>query len=99
MLPAPSPTCSAARRAPDRPCYNPAASRGSMMDLVGILYNPLASPTVELAAEIDYWLGKEGVHTWRGSSQDARTDPAPLTDCSLLICLGSDGTVLRAAHL
>jgi hypothetical protein len=64
------------------------------MDLVGILYNPLSSPTVELAAEIDTWLQSKGVRTWRGASQDARADPAPLTNCSLLICMGGDGTVI-----
>ena len=69
------------------------------MDLVGILYNPLSLPTVELAAEIDTWLQSKGVRTWCGASQDARADPAPLTNCSLLICMGGDGTVLRAAHL
>ena len=69
------------------------------MDLVGILYNPLSPPTVDLAAEIATWLVSKGVRTWRGTSQDARSDPAPLTSCSLLICLGGDGTVLRAAHL
>lgn len=69
------------------------------MDLVGILYNPLSTPTVELASDIDSWLTSKGVRTWRGTSQDARETPAPLTNCSLLICLGGDGTVLRAAHL
>jgi NAD+ kinase len=69
------------------------------MDLVGILYNPLSTPSVELAVEIDSWLASKGVRTWRGTSQDARTETAPLTDCSLLICLGGDGTVLRASHL
>ncbi len=69
------------------------------MDRVGILYNPLSPPTATLAEEVDEWLQTQGIATWRGVSHDAREDPAPLTECSLLICLGGDGTVLRAARL
>ena len=69
------------------------------MDRVGILYNPLSPPSAQLAEETEDWLGGKGVPTWRGVSHDAREDPASLTACSLLICLGGDGTVLRAARL
>ena len=69
------------------------------MDRVGILYNPLSPPASKLAEETDQWLTSKGVPTWRGVSHDAREDPAPLTDCSLLVCLGGDGTVLRASRL
>jgi NAD+ kinase len=69
------------------------------MDRIGILYNPLSPPASKLAEETEAWLGSKGVATWRGASHEARVDPAPLTACSLLVCLGGDGTVLRAARL
>ncbi len=69
------------------------------MDRIGILYNPLSEPATQLGEEIETWLTGKGIATWRGVSSDAREDPAPLTECSLLICLGGDGTVLRAARL
>lgn len=69
------------------------------MKRVGILYNPLAAPTVQLSEELEAWLHTLDVTTWRGVAHDARQDPAVLDGCSLLICLGGDGTVLRAAHL
>jgi NAD+ kinase len=70
-----------------------------MMDRIGILYNPLSQPATKLGEELETWIGSKGVDTWRGVSSDAREDPAPLTSCSLLVCLGGDGTVLRAARL
>lgn len=69
------------------------------MDRIGILYNPLAPATSKLAEELEGWLESKGITAWRGVSHDAREDPAPLSGCSLLICLGGDGTVLRAARL
>ena len=69
------------------------------MDRIGILYNPLSSQAAALAAETETWLAGKGVPSWRGPTQDASDDGAPLTECSLLLCLGGDGTVLRAARL
>ncbi len=69
------------------------------MDRIAILYNPLSPPTTKLGEELEAWLTSKGVATWRGVSHDAREDPLPLSSCSLLICLGGDGTVLRAARL
>jgi NAD+ kinase len=69
------------------------------MERIGILYNPLSAPAVELGEELEAWLHRKNLATWRGVSHDARDDPLPLSSCSLLICLGGDGTVLRAARL
>lgn len=69
------------------------------MDHIGILYNPLSPAATKLGEELDAWLARKGVSSWRGVSHDAREDPLPLSSCSLLICLGGDGTVLRAARL
>ena len=69
------------------------------MDRIGILYNPLSAQAAALAEETETWLASKGVPSWRGPTQEASDVPAPLTACSLLICLGGDGTVLRAARL
>lgn len=69
------------------------------MDRIGILYNPLSPQAAALAAETETWLAGKGVPSWRAPTQDAGDDGAPLTECSLLLCLGGDGTVLRAARL
>ncbi len=69
------------------------------MDRIGILYNPLSSPATAFGEELETWLQGKGLATWRGVSHDARENPDGLTECSLLICLGGDGTVLRAARL
>ena len=69
------------------------------MDRIGILYNPLSPQAAALAAETETWLAGKGVPSWRAPTQDSGDDGAPLTECSLLLCLGGDGTVLRAARL
>lgn len=69
------------------------------MNRIGILYNPLSTAAASFGADLESWLKSKDVATWRGVSSDAREDPAPVCECSLLICLGGDGTVLRAARL
>lgn len=69
------------------------------MQHIGLLYNPLSPETARAADEIAAWLGARGVTTWRGVSHDAREDPALIAGCELLVSLGGDGTILRAARL
>ncbi|GAC1543047.1 MAG: NAD(+)/NADH kinase [Herpetosiphon sp.] len=69
------------------------------MQRIGILYNPLAKEPSQLADETAAWLHQQGVETWCGVSHDAREDPALIKGCDLLLSLGGDGTVLRAARL
>lgn len=69
------------------------------MQHIGILYNPLSPETSALADQIAVWLAERGIATWRGVSHDAREDPAIIQGCDLLLSLGGDGTVLRAARL
>ena len=68
-------------------------------DRIGIFYNPLSPSAVEFGEELETWIKAEGIATWRGAPQDVRDIPAPLTECSLLVCLGGDGTALRAARV
>src|ERR1044071_782663 len=66
------------------------------MHRIGIFYNPQSEPTKRVAIELDRWLQQENIVTWCGVSPDG-TDT--LMSYDLLVCLGGDGTVLRAAAL
>lgn len=69
------------------------------MRRIGILYNPLSDRSCRLSSEIVTWLASQGLSAWRGTSEEGRANPSALEGIELLIALGGDGTVLRAAHL
>ena len=69
------------------------------MHRIGVLYNPLSEPSVQLSKEVSDWLRLRGCTVWRGVSAGARGDPPMSDDLELLVALGGDGTVLRAARL
>lgn len=69
------------------------------MRRVGVLYNPFAESSVRLSIELSHWMESLGFGVWRGISQEGRDDPAVIADEELMIALGGDGTVLRAARL
>ncbi len=66
------------------------------MQRVGIFYNPLSEAASGVAYELDAWLRRRGLSTWCGVASDAH---GALDSFDLLVCLGGDGTVLRAAGL
>lgn len=67
------------------------------MQRIGIFYNPQSTPTARIGQELDTWLKQRGIVTWCGVEPDA--GPSTLARYDLLVCLGGDGTVLRAAAL
>jgi len=69
------------------------------MRRIGILYNPLSEASSQLSAALDDWLRARGIETWRGLSHEGREEPEVLEGSELLVALGGDGTVLRAARL
>lgn len=69
------------------------------MRRIGVLYNPLSEASAQLSAALAGWLGARGVETWRGLSHEGRAEPDLLEGVALLVALGGDGTVLRAARL
>ena len=67
---------------------------------IGILHHPKKPESLELAAQIEHFLHEHGVATtWRSSAWDATEIRERLPDADLLITLGGDGTMLRAARL
>lgn len=69
------------------------------MQRVGVLFNPLSAPSVALSVSVTDWLQTQGLDVWRGVSSEGREHPEELEDADLIIALGGDGTVLRAARL
>src|SRR5262245_17362226 len=69
------------------------------MQRVGVLYNPLSEPSVRLSIDLTEWLRSRGLEVWRGQSHEGREEPETLQGLELLVALGGDGTVLRAARL
>ncbi len=67
---------------------------------IGILHHPKKPESLSLAAEIDHFLAQhDRSDNWRSSAWDAETIIEKLPETDLLITLGGDGTMLRAARL
>lgn len=69
------------------------------MRRVGVLYNPLSEASTQVSIEVTNWLQARGIEVWRGVSHEGREVPTVLEGLEMLIALGGDGTVLRAARL
>jgi NAD+ kinase len=69
------------------------------MHRIGVLYNPLSEPSVRLSLEVADWLRLRGCDVWLGISHGVRAEPELPEDIELIVALGGDGTVLRAARL
>jgi NAD+ kinase len=67
------------------------------MKTIAILYNPRTAQARPLADEIAAWLEEQSGQTWIGPTDDA---PAALRceGVDLLVTLGGDGSILRAAR-
>lgn len=69
------------------------------MRRIGLLYNPLSETSTQVSIDVAQWLQGRGIEVWRGVSHEGREVPTVLEGLDLLIALGGDGTVLRAARL
>lgn len=67
---------------------------------VGILHHPKKPESIVLAKAIDAYLHAEGIkQIWHASAWEVEEMLSHLPDVDLLITLGGDGTLLRAARL
>ncbi len=65
---------------------------------VGILYHPLNEPAHTLANEIKEFLGSKGVSSWVCSAWEGEEAKAQVDGTDLIVSVGGDGTILRAAQ-
>ncbi len=71
-----------------------------VLQRIVVLHHPKKPESLRLGAEIGAFLQTEGIpHVWHESAWDADATLAHLPNVDLLITLGGDGTLLRAARL
>jgi len=72
----------------------------STFQRVGVLYHPKKAESMTLATKIETFLRELGIaEIWRESAWEADAVACHLPNVDLLITLGGDGTLLRAARL
>lgn len=69
------------------------------MQTIGLIYNPRVAAALPLVRQLETWLAQRGITTWLCSTHDKPADATCLLYSDLLITLGGDGTILRAAPL
>lgn len=69
------------------------------MAKIGILHHPRLPESQRLAAELSARAKELGVDSWQASVRDEEGISAALDGSDLLVTMGGDGTILRAARL
>jgi NAD+ kinase len=69
------------------------------MKRIGLLHHPKLPATQPLAEEMARQAQAHGLGTWIGSTWDVSTVTGEIADLDLLVTLGGDGSILRAARL
>ena len=68
------------------------------MKRVGILYHPMRESAYDLARKLEEFLGSEGLSVWLCSAWEGETARAEVNGSDLILSIGGDGTILRAAQ-
>lgn len=66
---------------------------------IGILYHPKVEKSERFAREIEAFLQGRGIRCWVHSSWDEGEARGSLEGCDLVVSVGGDGTILRAARI
>ncbi len=66
---------------------------------LGLLRHPKKPESIELAEHMGDWLTERGYTVWTGSAWDEPEALAHVGDQDVLVTLGGDGTMLRAARI
>ena len=69
------------------------------MKKLGILYHPMIEAARTTAEELREFLDSRGFSTWLCSAWEKEAAQAELNGSSLIITIGGDGTILRAAQI
>ena len=65
---------------------------------VGILYHPMIKAAYTLAKELGNFLSSKGVSVWLCSAWEGEQAKAQVAGTDLIVTVGGDGTILRAAQ-
>ena len=68
------------------------------MKRVGILYHPMKEAAYPLAKQLEEFLGSKGLSVWLCSAWEGETARAQVNGTDLILSVGGDGTILRAAQ-
>jgi NAD+ kinase len=81
------------------PSSDSLSSEKQTFDYVGLLYHPKIPESQRLAAEILEFLEGLGVSAWIGSGWDEAAVAEQVAHLDMLVTLGGDGSMLRAARM
>jgi len=70
-----------------------------LMNRVGILYHPMNKAAYALAKKLEGFLGARGVSVWLCSAWEGEKAKAQVNNTDLILSIGGDGTILRAAQV
>ncbi|MCK5433821.1 MAG: NAD(+)/NADH kinase, partial [Dehalococcoidales bacterium] len=68
------------------------------MQRVGVLYHPMIEAACTLAKKLQEFLADSGVSVWICSAWEGEKARAQVDDTDLILSVGGDGTILRAAQ-
>ena len=69
------------------------------MKSIGILYHPLLEKARDLADKLGDFLSSQGVSSWRCSAWDEDEAKSQVAGTDLILSIGGDGSILRAARI
>ena len=68
------------------------------MKRIGILYHPMIEAAYSLAEKLEKFLGSRGISVWLCSAWEGEKARAEVNNTDLILSIGGDGTILRAAQ-